>query len=152
MTLNKESIEYITRYRTGRELVERVYGGTRTRMLDYIHKYRILFKNGDIDAATRCGELAIAQPSMGFARIAYAIDTYGRPEIEACLLAHGPVKIEDMEADTLPFIEYCNELKLRIETGESWDSVLTELESNLEYEAKKWRFPLPPNYLDIWGK
>jgi len=130
----------------GREFRERVFLSIRADMRRGVAEYR---SSGDIKAIKR----GINKPLESRKRIDKAITDYGPSWLEAALGKNnsGDATFAEIDAEVNTLLVYAQGLVARQGQGESWDSLATDIETNIEDEVLKWRFEVPA-YTDIWGE
>jgi hypothetical protein len=146
------AINEIILKKVGRELREWIYLGVKVGMLKGVSAYRSLQATDPIAAQLEI-ERAIDLPSRAKTRINTAITIYGlQTLVDALAASGGTVTISELNTELATLETYAAGLITRRLAGEAWDSLATDIETNIEDIQTKWVFPLPANYKDVWGK
>lgn len=137
----------------GREAVEWIYLGIRTGARRAVNEYRSLMAQGRTEEATNQIKRAVDMPHRARARIDYAIANYGGPALNEALTLAGTVTWSEINAELTILENYAQGLVDHVNIdGWTWDQVADNIEANVEHEADRWVFPIPPGYLDVWGE
>jgi len=154
------AITDVVKKKIGRELKEWIFLGIRTGARRSVAAYRNELVSNPIVALNHL-KRAVDLPNRARARINTWKEVYypGNNSgansflIECLTLAGGGVTLGEIDSELTTLENYCQNLvnQKNAETM-SWDDVATSIESNVEWEALKWIFQLPEDYLDVWGE
>ena len=146
------AINEILLKRIGRELREWIYLGIRTGMRQGVKDYYML-KMVDASASQSALERAVDLPRRARTRINTAITKYGQQIFIDALQFNGSTTLLDLNTELSLLEAYAQNLYDRcIKDNESLDSLAIDIETNIAEEINEWKFPLPEDYRDIWGK
>lgn len=136
--------------RIGQQLVDWIYLGIRTGARRSVADYRISGNLGDL---TR----AVNMPRRARARINKWIADYdaahgsgtGLVYLKECLSLAGTVTYDDLDAELTRLEDFAADLIAQNKAGKTPDEIATAIETQVEWEAKDWVFPIPDDYTDI---
>ena len=155
----------------GHELVEWIYLGVRTGARRSVAEYRNLLANRPDDALNQL-KRAIDLPNRARARIDEWVRAYdlvngagsGQTFLGDCLSSFGAgknaatrVSLSDINSE-LTTLENWAAVRVAAapapygDGSKTWDDIATEVENQVEWEAKDWVFVLPAGYTDVWGE
>lgn len=156
--------------KTAWELIDWLYLGIRTGSRKSVEVYReAMAEAATLPAGAERDEVeaqgiahlrrAVDMPRRTRARIEYALSQLPgtrQQQIQALndilALADPGVTVADLDAELTALENYCQGLVDDFGAGaKGYDDIATDIEAQVEHEALRWRFPLPPGYVDIWG-
>jgi len=146
-------IDDIRKKKIGRELREWIFLGIKTGMRRAVEKYEFL-KIADPAQAILQLKRGVDLPHRAEARIRASIQS--RPGnlqvISEALALCGTTTITELQDELDVMSTYAMGLKTDYDDGATWDDLADDIVANVPKEARDWFFPIPDDYVDIWGE
>lgn len=131
----------------GKDLIERLVGGLRDKIIIYLGQYR---QTGNDDYILEI----LAMPGCRRSRINHAISEIGQPALVELINSYGTVSAPDMEEELSRLESQVANLKAQQNSGATITQIADIIESNIEVgplEKIKALFQYEDNYIDING-
>lgn len=145
------AVSEIIKRKIGRDLAEGIYLGVKAGVRWDVSDYRRLTADGNTVIAEMAIKRAIDRPHMARARVTEFIQVHGSAFLIECLNKAGDCTAAELNTALNNMETYVQELVVRRNTGETWDSIATDIETKIENDFVKSYFPVPSGYVSIWG-